>query len=69
MRMVEYLSIPVLMKNLHTSDELVVSAPLRGLGHINEQTILYSLELKTFDYIIEVVSILIVIVLFYLQFK
>ena len=68
-RMVEYLFIPILMKSLRTSDELAASALLRGFEHMNEQTILYPLKLKTLDYIIGIVSTLIVAVLFYLQFK
>ena len=67
--MVEYLFIPILMKSLRTSDELAASALLRGFEHMNEQTILYPLKLKTLDYIIGIVSTLIVAVLFYLQFK
>lgn len=67
--MVEYLFIPILMRNLRTSDELAASALLRDFEHMNEQMILCPLKLKTLDYIIGVASVLIVVILFYLQLK
>lgn len=69
MRMMEYLFVPILMKSIRTSDELAASALSRGFEHINEQTILYPLKLKTLDYIVGIMSIMIVAALFYLQFK
>lgn len=68
-RMVEYLFVPILMKSLRTSDELAASALSRGFEHMNEQTILYPLKLKTLDYLIGALSTLIVAALFYLQYK
>jgi len=68
-RMVEYLFVPILMKSLRTSDELAASALSRGFEHMNEQTILYPLKLKTLDYLVGTLSMLIVAILFYLQFK
>ena len=68
-RIVEYLFVPILMKSLRTSDELAASALSRGFEHMNEQTILYPLKLKTPDYLVGALSTLIVAALFYLQFK
>ncbi len=66
-RMVEYLFVPILIKSVRTADELAASALSRGFEHMNEQTILYPLKLKTPDYFVGILSTLIVVALFYLQ--
>ncbi len=67
--MLEYLFVPILMKGVRTADELAASALLRGFENIKEQTILYPLKIDMADYIVSIISTLVAIALFYLQFN